>query len=770
MRTRSYLLIILYIVVGLNYGYTQSSRKPNVIFILGDDVGYDLLTVNGGQSYSTPNLDSMARNGMSFTHCESTPLCNPTRFMLLTGKQNYRNYSNWGYLSDTAKTIANMMQDAGYNTGFFGKLQLQCSPERMSNWGWNKYTIFEIIDDTVKNINRYKSPNLVDENGRVPDSITKNNYCDDILTTRISNFIDSNHDNPFFLYYSMSLVHYPFCPTPDDPQYAGWDADKGTSDTSFFPSMMKYTDKEVGKILNKLRMAGLDSNTIVFFSGDNGTPNEIYYYANGLRMKGEKTQTREGGTHVPLIAYMPGYIAPNSKNDDLVDFTDFFPTFAGLAQENSLNKYGVLDGVSFYNRLFTHPSDSIIHPKDSVRYYIFSHYNPQPGCKSVFRWVRDQRYKLYDTTEPTRYGKFYNVKADPEENKALQASKLTSSEIAKKTTFRKILDTSGTWPKGPILSNAAVVKVTSDSVTVSATITDPGASALIERGSTLSPSDTPFYRSNHLPDTSVALGTFSQTRNNLLPQKNYYYSLYAMNANPSNSTGYAFGTFTTLSKPPLSQPTKLTATAGACSVKLTWNKATFPTSGANRAGYLIFYSGKSIVLNQNANGKAPSNVTTDTKTRMVKLQTNLPTLPAVSTTISGLSPDTLYNFILVPFTYDGTNNLTYNYLTSGALTTTKQPISCSATFSAVSQSQVSSAPAVEITPNPSRYNFILKMNSALTNKLVRIRVSDVIGRIYLNTVISGSSNYSFGGDLTPGTFIVYLSAGNKNYEFKIIKE
>ena len=130
--------------------------KPNIIFILGDDIGYSIPTVNGGESYHTPNIDSMAHHGMNFTHCEASPLCSPSRFMFLTGKYNFRNYSNWGYMNVNEKTVGNLLRSAGYTTGFFGKLQLQFSYPQMNTWGFDKYTVFELIEDTVK-MHRYKN-------------------------------------------------------------------------------------------------------------------------------------------------------------------------------------------------------------------------------------------------------------------------------------------------------------------------------------------------------------------------------------------------------------------------------------------------------------------------------------------------------------------------------------------------------------------------------------------------------------------------------------
>ncbi len=163
-------------------------------------------------------------------------------------------------------------------------------------------------------------------------------------------------------------------------------------------------DKKVGEILNKLKSAGLDKNTIVFFAGDNGTPADIFYYSNNKRVRGYKSFTVERGTHVPLIAYMPTQIAPNGINDDLVDFTDFFPTLAALGQVKDLGKYGSLDGVSFYKRLFSKS-------EDSIKTFVFSHYAPYQSNSfdTLTRWLRNKQYKLYDSTGSKVDKKFYNI-------------------------------------------------------------------------------------------------------------------------------------------------------------------------------------------------------------------------------------------------------------------------------------------------------------------------------------------------------------------------
>lgn len=688
--------------------------------------------------------------------------------MLLTGKQNFRNYHTWGLLSDSAKTVGNLMKDAGYTTAFFGKLQLSLKRNfsQMQNWGWQQYTFFEMPDDSVKE-QRYKNPTLINNNGRVADSITKDKYCDDILTQRIAGFINSNTTNPFFIYYSMSLCHAPFSPTPDDPQFASWDPKKNVSDTAYFASMVKYMDKKVGEILDKLRSAGLDTNTLVFFTSDNGTPADIFYNTGGIRLRGGKSFTFERGTHVPLIAYMPAYIARNSINDDLIDFTDFFKTFAALAQYDSLDKYGILDGVSFYNRLF-------LNNIDSVRPTLAVHYAPYQNSSkdTVKRWVRSKDYKLYDTTGIRIDGKFYNIFKDPNEKTPLLDKQLTADEKAIKARFKNIMVATPVFARSPLINNFNISNITNQGVMLSGSLVDSGATALIERGSNIRTGENAYYFHNNLKDTIVGIGDFSQSRTRLNPQLQYFYSLYGRNKNENHSIGYYWGKFYTLSNPPVKRATALTATANPCSVKLTWKAATFPTSGATNAGYLVFNSADTIVLNPKPNGNPPVFVTTKPATRRVSLETKLPTKPATTITINGLSPDTLYYFTLLPYTYNGTKDSTYNYLTDSAITTTSKPLSCASKLSVVATENVFGLPlaAVEIAPNPSTSNFTLKLHQTYANELIDIQVTDALGRIVSRVQVSGNGDFTFGEDFKPGVYMVYYKVLGKVYQFKIVKE
>src|SRR6185295_1797504 len=237
----------------------------------------EIPTFNGGRSYSTPNLDKLAQDGMRFTQCRSSPLCSPSRFMLLTGKYNFRNYTTWGYMDQRQQTIGNMLKAAGYTTCYAGKWQLDGGDQSIHAFGFDKYSVwlpYKICPEVTYG-SRYKSARIYQEGSYLPDSIIKDEYSEDFNFNYLMNFIDSNKTKPFFAYYSMMLCHAAFSPTPDDPEYQAWPINAYKSDPKFFPSMVKYMDKKIGELIDKLNSLGLEDNTIIFFIGDNGTQTEI---------------------------------------------------------------------------------------------------------------------------------------------------------------------------------------------------------------------------------------------------------------------------------------------------------------------------------------------------------------------------------------------------------------------------------------------------------------------------------------------------------------
>jgi hypothetical protein len=187
-----------------------------------------------------------------------------------------------------------------------------------------------------------------------------------------------------------------------------------------------------------------------------------------------------------------------------------------------------LDGTSFYSQLIRHTGKG--------KQQLYFHYDPFPGYDSLRRWVRDKSYKLYDSADLYKRSKFYNIKDDVEELHALRDSDLTQEQASVKALFKHILDTAGTWPASPKLTNSFVTNITSTSATIGGTIVDEGASPLIDRGSNIkvgAEAKGPFLDDARLHASTVSLGTFSQERSGLLPQRLYKFDMYAMNSNLS---------------------------------------------------------------------------------------------------------------------------------------------------------------------------------------------------------------------------------------------
>jgi hypothetical protein len=548
----------------------------------------------------------------------------------------------------------------------------------------------------------------------------------------------------------MAIGHEPYSPTPDDPEFASWKPENNPSNPKFFPSMMKYMDKKIGEILSKLRSAGIAKNTLVIYAGDNGTSQNIYFDANGItHIQGEKGKSIEGGTHVPLIAYWPGHIVQGSSNNDLIDFTDFFPTFADASQTTNLKQYGILDGKSFYTRIVGNTGNG--------KTQLFFHYCPNPGLDGLMRWARDKTYKYYHS------GRFFNIVNDPKELSPLADQDLTQSELNIKTNLKHFLDSMPNWFAPPVINSQFVTNITGKSAKIGATIVNSGKSVLIERGSTLAiGDDKPELKQNRQRDNTIGLGEFTDERSGLNYQTKYTTALYAMNANLSNSTAYAVSVFFTLSNPPLSQPTTFTATDTCCTVNLHWNNAKFPSIGAKKAGYLLVYSLTNIVLRKDANGHAPDSVVINGEIVSVT-STVLPTLPPVFAKVSGLVDDTTYNFMLVPYTWNGSSNSTYNYLKKGALKTSIKLIAAGKTFAAKEAKFI-------VFPNPAKSEFHIILPDELLNEQTLIDIYNTSNKKVFSTSGVHNKEYIVGKSFMPGVYFVHVKTKETKSVLTILKE
>ncbi len=414
---------------------TNNQTKPNIILIMADDLGVETLGSYGGSSYKTPNLDFLAARGMRFNQAYATPLCTPSRLLLMTGKYNFRNYKAFGFLPAHETTFGHLMKSTGYATGVFGKWQLNgmgpgpnaANPKPDSSLkgstcleaGFDEYAAWFLFEGG----SRYKDPVISTSAGTRE---YKNEYGPDILQKYAETFITEHRNQPFFLYYPMVLPHDPFQPTPDMAAYKDFDVSKRGSDTANYPYMINYMDKLVGKIINKVREAGIEKRTLIIFVGDNGTSNKIISYQNGIAVRGDKGFTTNYGTHVPMIAYWPGVIKPGEINNNLIDFTDFLPTFLEL-NKMKIPKGFIADGNSFYTQLINRGIGK-------HREWIYCYYNPKWGNLISATWVQNENWKLY------KDGRIYNLKNDAKELNKLDYNQLNSSTKKTIDKFRKVIE------------------------------------------------------------------------------------------------------------------------------------------------------------------------------------------------------------------------------------------------------------------------------------------------------------------------------------------
>ena len=393
-------LIIVTIFLVSNLNLQAQSKRPNIILILADDLGFECITANGGTSYQTPNIDKLASKGIRFENCHAQPVCTPSRVQIMTGQYNVRNYTQFGKLDRSQTSFGNLFKNAGYKTAIAGKWQLGKEKDSPQHFGFDESCLWQQSlprTDTTGHDTRFSNP-ILEFNGKVK-SFKNGEYGPDIVSDFICDFIEKNKDQPFLAYYPMLLTHCPFTPTPNskdwDPKNLGSMKYKGKP--IYFPDMVSYMDKLVGKIVSKVDKLGLSENTLIIFTGDNGTDQPIISMLRKKEYPGGKKRTTDNGTHVPLIARWEGTINANKESFDMVDFSDFLPTMCDATKIEVPSNIPI-DGISFFPQL--------LGKKSKTKKWIYSWYQLNSKQKKVKEFVRNTEYKLYAN------GKFYNVKND----------------------------------------------------------------------------------------------------------------------------------------------------------------------------------------------------------------------------------------------------------------------------------------------------------------------------------------------------------------------
>lgn len=403
----------------------QASR-PNILFIMADDLGCETLGCYGGTSYETPHLDRLAKKGMRFRHCYSMPVCHPSRVCLLTGRYPFRwGDPRWGSFPAAAekKTMARLLRDGGYATAVAGKWQLTLlkrNPHHPQQLGFDTSCLFGWHEGP-----RYYDP-LIWQDGELRED-TAGKFGPDLYCDFLIDFMRKNKDRPFLAYYPMALCH----DVTDDLKEPVPFGPAGRYDT--YKEMVEKMDARVGRLVQAVKDLGLSERTLILFSGDNGTPTRYIHTAregklirkpvvsmqNGKEVPGGKGSLTNAGTNVPLIAFWPGTIEPGQVVDDLVDFSDFLPTFAELANI-AIAEDMPLDGQSFACRFEQ--------DKPAPREWAYA-----AGRGNKY-FVRTADWKLYSD------GRLFHVAADEREKQPLRDPEEGSEAAKVRTKLQMVME------------------------------------------------------------------------------------------------------------------------------------------------------------------------------------------------------------------------------------------------------------------------------------------------------------------------------------------
>lgn len=315
---------LLYIVFAfqLTISLLHAASKPNVIFILADDLGIGNVGCYGSDRYKTPHIDKLATEGVRFTQCFTAALCGPSRALIMSGRYAFRN----GATNQDACTnldpkeivLPRLFKAAGYATACIGKWgQLPGEPGDHGFDDWLRFNGSGVYFNAKDGKPERYSVNGDDK------KLADGEYMPDMCQDRVVKFVRQHRDEPFFVYYPMSHVHGELMPTPDS----------AAGSTDLMADNIAYMDKLVGQLIAELDTLKLRENTLVIFMGDNGTGKGMADRATigGKVLSGMKGTMLECGGLVPMIASWPAKAPAGRVCADLIDSTDFVTTFAELA-------------------------------------------------------------------------------------------------------------------------------------------------------------------------------------------------------------------------------------------------------------------------------------------------------------------------------------------------------------------------------------------------------------------------------------------------------
>ena len=426
LRTNLSALLAALCMAGCGSPPSETDQRPNFIIVFADDQGYGDLGCFGATDFKTPRIDQMAREGMRFTDFYAQPVCGPSRTALLTGSYpirvgEYGNEKNsFPYVHEKEILLPKVLQEAGYATGMIGKVDItqrhrgfkpELNPVRRGFDYW-----FGVVGANDSGEVRwiYRDEERIQETAGV-DDLTRR-YTDDALA-----FIRRNKDGPFFLYIAHTMAHVVLGVT---------EPFEGRSERGLYGDVIEELDASTGEIVDLLAELGLDQNTIVVYTSDNGpwSNHSLPQYTAAITehagssgpLRGEKATTWEGGIRVPTVMWAPGYVPAGTESAEVATTMDLLPTFIQMAGAE-LPADRTLDGRDIGPLMRGEPGAKS--PHEAFYYYRETHLDavrsgpwklvfPRPG-RDESEWLLSKGGAfLGELLEPVTELALYNLESD----------------------------------------------------------------------------------------------------------------------------------------------------------------------------------------------------------------------------------------------------------------------------------------------------------------------------------------------------------------------
>jgi len=410
-------------------------EKPNILFIMLDDLGKEWVSCYGAEGIETPVMDELAAGGMKFTNAYCMPQCTPTRATLLTGQYPFR--TGWINHWDVPRwwagchfdpkhnvTFARVMKSGGYATAIAGKWQIndfRVQPNVLAEHGFDDWCMWTGGEGgNAKSNKRYWEPYIHTREG---SHTYRGAFGPDVYTSFLIEFMREHREEPMMLYFPMALTHGPLVHTPAEPGAEG--------KYERHEAMVRYTDELIGRLVDALEDLGIRERTIIFVTTDNGTSRGITGRRAGREVRGGKASLGENGPCVPFIVNGPGMVSVGVETGVLTDFTDMLPTFAELGGAEVPEGWAV-DGHSIADVILGEAEEG---PREWIMAMGFGPaLLDEKGVRPVERYtdrvVRDERWKLWVLDgEPAR---LHDLENDPWEEENLIDSADPAAVAAKK--------------------------------------------------------------------------------------------------------------------------------------------------------------------------------------------------------------------------------------------------------------------------------------------------------------------------------------------------